>query len=86
MVTGKQGYLATEWRRPPLKRVSKRILAIRCGLVTTNIGVLSQTPQRYNPQLYNFPIFQEKRTIADLRYGGKDSISPITLIFAPIKG
>ena len=26
------------------------------------------------------------RTIADLRYGGKDMISPSTLIFAPIKG
>ena len=26
------------------------------------------------------------RTIADLRYGGKDIISPSTPIFAPIKG
>ena len=26
------------------------------------------------------------RTIADLRCGGKDIISPSTLIFAPIKG
>ena len=31
-------------------------------------------------------ITKGNRAIADLRYGGKDIISPSTLIFAPIKG
>ena len=33
-----------------------------------------------------FALHKGNRTIADLRYGGKDIISPSTLIFAPIKG
>ena len=34
----------------------------------------------------NIPGMQGNRTTANLRYGGKDIISPITVIFAPIKG
>ena len=30
--------------------------------------------------------FKGNRTIADLKYGDKDIVSPSTLIFAPIKG
>ena len=36
--------------------------------------------------LHLWKAYKGNRTIADLRYGGKDTISPSTQIFASIKG